>query len=111
MFCQFILHLSVASHYPPFLNAIISDLLKLNFKFQFLKYCSTNSIFFCNPQLVEDDIAKSSANSNPGIPNLFINGECVSSVSKHSVTSFKQHYINMDSDLKLEGSILFVVYN
>ena len=96
MFCQFILHPSVASNYPPFLNAIILDLLKLYFKFQFLQYCSTSSIFFCNPQLVEDAIAKSSANSNPRIRNLFINAECVSSVSKYTVTSFKQHYINMD---------------
>jgi len=33
--CQFILHLSVVFNYPPFLNAIILDLLKLHFKFQF----------------------------------------------------------------------------
>jgi len=66
MFCQFVFHLSVAFNYPPFLNAIILDFLKIHFKFQFSQYSSTRSIFFCNPQPVEDAIAKLSANNNPG---------------------------------------------
>ena len=88
LFCQFILHLSFVFNYPRFLNAIILDLLKLHFKFKFLQYSSTSSIFFCNPRLVEDGVATSSANNNPEIRNLFINGERVSSVPKYSVTFF-----------------------
>jgi hypothetical protein len=87
MFYQFILHLSVAFNYHPFLNVIILDFLKLHFKFQFLQYCSTSSIFFYKPQLIED------ANYLHIIIQVFViylspGNVPVPSVSKYSVTSF-----------------------